>query len=199
MKVFLSGIVIFLACSAVCSDAFCQDTNGTLDTIFARKSVRMYDQAKKVTDAQLDTLVRAGMAAPTAMDRRPWEFVVVTERVSLDKLAQALEYGKMLLTAKAAIVVCGNMEQTIPGKAREFWVQDCSAATENILLAAESIGLGAVWVGVYPDTERAARVRGVLGIPETVIPLCVISIGYPQGGEQPKNKYDPAKIHKNKW
>jgi nitroreductase len=188
-----------MACTAWCGDAFCQDTNETLDTIFARKSVRMYDQSRDVTDAQLDTLVRAGMAAPTAMDRRPWEFVVVTERAGLDKLAQALEYGKMLFTAKAAIVVCGNMEQTIPGKAREFWIQDCSAATENILLAAESMGLGAVWLGVYPDPERAARVRGILGIPETVIPLNVISIGYPQGGEQPKNKYDPAKIHKNKW
>lgn len=199
MKNFLAGVVVLVICVAACGRVFCQETNETLNTIFARKSVRAYDPTREVTYAQLETLVRAGMAAPTAMDRRPWEFVVVTERAGLDELAGVLEYGKMLFAAKAAIVVCGNMEQTIPGTAGEFWVQDCSAATENILLAAESIGLGAVWVGVYPEVKRVERVRAALGIPATVTPLNVISIGYPQGGDKPKDKYDPAKIHKDKW
>lgn len=199
MRIFLTVMTAAVLCAAACGDAFCQDTNETLNTIFSRKSVRVYDQAKNVTDEQLDTLVKAGMAAPTAMDKRPWEFVVVTDRAALDALAAALEYGKMLLAAKAAIVVCGDIEQALPGMAQEFWIQDCSAATENILLAAESMGLGAVWVGVYPYPENMARVRQALGIPATVMPLAVVSIGYPQGGDKPKNKYNPAKVHKNKW
>ena len=176
-----------------------QGYNETIQTILSRKSVRNYDISKNISPAQLDLLVRTGMAAPTAMDKRPWEFVIVTDRTRLDAMAGALDHGKMLLYAKAAIVVCGDINKALPGMAQEFWVQDCSAATENILLAAESMGLGAVWVGLYPFPENMSRVRGVLEIPENVMPLAAVSIGYPRGGEKPKDKYDPARIHKDRW
>ncbi|PKK88697.1 MAG: hypothetical protein CVV64_17800 [Candidatus Wallbacteria bacterium HGW-Wallbacteria-1] len=175
-------------------------TNGadTLSVIHSRKSVRKYTD-KAVEEEKMDKLVRAGMAAPTAADKRPWDFVVVTDRTTLDKLADVLEYGKMLKQAKAAIVVCGNLNKALPGDAAPFWVQDCSAATENILLAAESLGLGAVWIGAYPLQDRVSGLAAILGCPEKIIPLNVISIGYPDGDPKPKNKYDATVIHRDKW
>ncbi len=152
-----------------------------------------------MTQAQLETLLRAGMAAPTAADRRPWAFVVVTARPTLLKLADALGHGKMLKAAGAAIVVFGTRDRFLPKEAAEMWVQDCSAATENILLAAEGTGLGAVWLGVYPVPERMAAVAKAVAAPYNAVPLCVISVGWPGGNEQPKNKYDPSRIHWEKW
>jgi len=169
-----------------------------LTIIHRRKSVRAYLN-KPVTKAQLEILMKAGMAAPTAGDRRPWSFVAINDQQQLTALSSALPYAKMLNKAGAAIVVCGIPEKSYPGIAQEFWVQDCSAATENILLAVEAIDLGAVWIGVYPDPERVAAVQRILGIPDNVIPLNVISIGYPEGTEKPKDKFNPQNIHWEKW
>jgi nitroreductase len=169
-----------------------------LGVIHARKSVRHYTD-EPVTKAQLDTLLRAGMAAPTAGNAQPWSFVVVTDRNQLRELASGLEYGKMLAKAGAAIVVCGMPDEALPGKANGMWVLDCSVASENILLAAEGTGLGAVWVGVYPLKERIEHVRKVLGLPETVVPLNVISLGHPAGIERPKRKYNESRIHWDSW
>ena len=124
-----------------------------LTVIHQRKSVRNYT-VEPVAAKELDQLVRAGFAAPSARNLQPWEFYVITERGTLDALAASLPYGKMLAKAQAAIVVCGNSRQFGEGATREMWVQDCSAATENILLAAEGIGLGAVWIGVYPGMTQ---------------------------------------------
>lgn len=170
----------------------------TLAIIHSRKSVRNYID-KPVTKKQLDTLVRAAMAAPTAANKQPWAFVVITNRETLNKLAEGLQYGKMLKTAGAAIVVCGVVKKALPGIESEFWIQDCSAASQNILLAAESIGLGAVWTGAYPIKERAEFIRQQLNIPKEIIPLNVISIGHPKGLEKPKNKYDEKNVHHEKW
>lgn len=164
-----------------------------LENIHARKSVRSYT-AQAVEEEKVDKLVRAGMAAPTGRDARPWEVVVLNERATLDKLAEGLPYAKMLAQAPLAIVVCGDVS-----KQPEYWFVDCSAMTENILLAAEAMGLGAVWTAAYPYPDREAAVTAVLGLPENVRPLCVIPIGYPAGDEKPKDKYDTAKIHYNKW
>lgn len=169
-----------------------------MSVIFSRKSVRKY-QDKAVPKETLELLMKAGMAAPTAADKRPWAFVAVTDKKQLAALAAALPYGKMIGKAGAAIVVCGMEEKFFPGAEREFWVQDTSAATENILLAAEAGGLGAVWIGVYPDKARYEAVSRVLGLPATVLPLNVVSIGYPMGNEKPKDKFDPKKIHWEKW
>ena len=165
-----------------------------ITVIHSRKSVRTYlDQP--VTKDQLEILLRAGMAAPTAMDKRPWVFVAVTERAVLDTLFYASTYTKMLKKAAAAIIVCGDKRKAMS----DVWVQDCSAAAENILLAAEATGLGAVWCGIYLNPEPTAYVKRVLGLPEEVIPLNIISIGWPTGAEKPKDKWDPANIHWNRW
>ncbi|NUM34126.1 MAG: nitroreductase family protein [Candidatus Brocadiae bacterium] len=170
-----------------------------LSVIHSRKSVRKYVVDKPVSKEDITTLLKAGMAAPTAADKRPWAFVVVTEREKLNALADGLPYGKMLKEAGVAIVVCGVPERMLPGKEADFWVQDCAAATQNILLAAEAIKLGAVWIGCYPLEERLPNIRKILGIPEAMIPLNVISIGHPIGIEKPKNKYDEKNIHWNQW
>jgi nitroreductase len=166
-----------------------------LTVIHSRKSVRKYLN-KPVSREQLEVLLRAGMAAPTAGDKRPWSFVVVTERAMLDTLSFSSRGTRMLTGAAAAIVVCGDKDA---GFKSEVWVHDCSAASENILLAAEAIGLGAVWTGIYLNPEPTAYVKRVLGLPESVYALNIISIGYPTGEEKPKDKWDPNKIHWNKW
>lgn len=164
-----------------------------LETIFSRKSVRQYLD-KEVEPEKIDLLVRAGMAAPSAMDRRPWELVVVNDREAMKVLAESLPYAKMLAGAPMAIVVCGDAE-----KSPNNWYIDCSAVTQNILLAAEALGLGAVWTGAYPSEERVALISETLGLPENIIPLNVVPVGYPDGEQTPKDKYDEAKIHYNKW
>lgn len=166
--------------------------------IFSRKSVRKF-QNKPVSRADLELILKAGMAAPTAVDRRPWAFVAVTDRKMLDTLADKLPYAKMLYQAGAAIVVLGDLDKTLPGEGQAYWIQDCSAVTQNILLAVEALGLGAVWTAVYPSKEREASVREVLGLPLNVIPLNVIPIGVPDGDPKPKDKWDPTVIHWEKW
>jgi nitroreductase len=138
----------------------------------------------------------AAMCAPSAGNQQPWHFIVVTQREQLDALAEVLPYGKMLRQAPLAVVICGDPKLQIH---EGFWVQDCSAATQNILLAAHAKGLGAVWVGVYPKEERIAGIRRLMGVPEHVVPLCVVSIGYPVSRVEPANRYQEARIHLNRW
>ena len=148
---------------------------------------------------ELRDLVRAGFAAPTAGNARPWAFVIVTDRAKLDALADAMPYGKMLKKAPAAIAVCGVESAFRSGESREMWVQDCSAATENILLAAEGTGLGAVWLGVYPYKDRSASISSILKLPEGIVPFSLISVGHPAGTEKPKQKYDPSRLFLQQW
>ncbi len=174
------------------------DKSAALEVILSRKSVRLYT-GKSIPQSEMISLVRAGMAAPSARNAQPWAFVVVTRREQLSALAEALPSGRMLAKAGGAIAVCGVEKEFLDGPPREMWVQDCSAATENILLAAEASGLGAVWLGVYPDKERISNVSRVLKLDAGVIPLNVISIGYPTGAERCKDKYKPEKIHFDTW
>ncbi len=174
------------------------EENQTLKTIHQRKSVRHYTD-QQVTKEQLEILVKAGMAAPTAMNKQPWTFVVVHDQQHMDTLASYLPTKKMLNSASAAIVVCGDMNQALEGVGQEYWIQDCSAATQNILLAAESMGLGAVWLGIYPSEKYVNAVSECLKLPEHVTALCVLSIGYPVGDEKPKDKWKPEKLHWEKW
>ena len=138
------------------------------------------------------------MSAPSAMNLQPWNFILVTERTILNQLAEGLPYAQMLLQAGAAIVVCGTPDIN-DLELSDYWIQDCSAASENILLAVECLKLGAVWTGVYPRKNRIEHVKKVLKIPPVYIPLNVIAIGHPLHAELPKNKYDPEKIHWEKW
>jgi nitroreductase len=169
-----------------------------LTVILNRTSVRDYID-KPLENGILEKLLRAGMAAPSASDKRPWAFIVTDDRDQLNKLAESHPYAKMLTKASIAIVVCGIPHESMIGLASQYWIQDCSAATQNILLAAHALDLGSVWIGVHPIPERVAFVRSVFNIPEDVIPLNVISIGYPKEQPRPKNKFDMNKIHDGKW
>jgi nitroreductase len=165
-----------------------------IETIHQRKSVRNFTD-RKVTKSQLEKIVRAGMAAPTAVNKQPWAFVAITDREILDKLGSGLPYAKMLLKAPAAIVVCGNLEKALQGWGQQFWIQDCAAASQNILLAVESMGLGAVWTAAYPAKDRMETVTKVLNLPKHIVPLNVIPVGYPVGVEKPKDKWKPENLH----
>ncbi|MCX5785915.1 MAG: nitroreductase family protein [Elusimicrobia bacterium] len=172
--------------------------NEALKNIMIRKSVRIFTGAP-VSETQLTELVKAGMAAPSAVDTRPWDFIIVTDKTLLRQLAKNLPYAKMTAQAAAAIVVTGDMRRQYGGENSLYWLMDCSAATENILLAAESMGLGAVWTAVFPEAERVAAVRKILGIPEHITPLNLIPFGVPEGKPQAKDKYNPIQVHKNHW
>lgn len=172
-------------------------TEAVINNIMTRTSIRQFT-SQPIQKDTLDVLVKAGMAAPSAMDKRPWAFVVVTEKAVLDSLNAIHPYAN-LKTATAAIIVCGNKEKFIEGPGAEYWVQDCSAATENILLAAHAYGLGAVWCGVYPIEERIAPVKQVLGMPENIIPLNIITLGYPDQRPEPKDKWDAGNVHYQRW
>jgi nitroreductase len=168
-----------------------------ISVIHSRKSVRNYTE-QQVTKSQLETLVKAGMAAPSAMNKQPWFFVVIDDKDILKTLANKMMFGNMLNYASAAIVVCGDM-RNVPDILPKFWVQDCSAASQNILLAAEGTGLGAVWIGVYPNKVAVKKVRELLNLPRHIVPLNIISIGYPDGTDRPKKKWDEKKMIWNSW
>jgi nitroreductase len=162
---------------------------GALEVIAARKSVRKYLD-KPVEEEKVTALLRAGMAAPSGKDLRPWEFVVVTDTAALHAMADGLPYAKMLAHAPLAIAVCGDVERS------SYWYLDCSAAAQNVLLAAEALDLGAVWTAAYPYDDRVAVVRDALRLPERVVPLCVIPVGYPAAPAAPKDKFDEGKVHR---
>ena len=167
-------------------------SKAVLENIAERKSVRKYLN-KSVEEDKIDAMVKAGMAAPSGMDRRPWEFVVVTDREALDSMAAKLPYAKMLTNAPLAIVVGGDTTRS------SYWYLDCSAATQNVLLAAEALGLGAVWTAAYPYEDRIDVVRQNTGLPENIVPLCVSPIGYPDGPQKAKDKFDLQRVHRNKY
>ncbi len=163
-----------------------------LRAIFTRRSIRRYTD-EPVDEADLQGLLEASMAAPSSSNRKPWHFVVVTDRENLIALAEVHPYGKMLAGAGAAIAVCGDPDIS----AR--WVVDCSAATENILIAAATMGLGAVWLGCHGSPERERAIRGVLGIPSSIGVLSLLSIGHPAEEKEARTQYDPNRVHRNHW
>jgi nitroreductase len=166
---------------------------GFVQTIFARRSIRKYTE-EPVSEEAIEILLKAAMAAPSASNRMPWQFVVVTERETLDALAEAHRHGKMLFEAPLCIAVCGDLTEM-----ERFWVQDCSAATENLLLAATALGLGSVWLGVYPRDERVEAVRQILALPDFITPLSLVSIGHPAEEKEPRTQYDEACVHRERW
>jgi nitroreductase len=162
-----------------------------LEHILARRSIRRYT-AEPVSEEDVTHLLQAAMAAPSASNRRPWEFVVVTEEEVLAALRRGLLFGRY--RAPLAIAVCGNLHRAYPGFAKEFWIQDCSAATENLLLAASGLGLGAVWIGVYPIAPFVRHVRQVLHLPEHVIPLNIVYVGHPAESKEPRTQYEDTRV-----
>lgn len=168
---------------------------GALDGIIGRTSVRNYTD-EPVSEQEIDELMRAAMSAPTGVNKQPWEFAVVTDRKILDSLADALPYAKMVKHAPMAIVVCGNKERFLDGDDSTLWVQDLSAASENILVAAHILGLGAVWTALYPHPDRMAAVSKILNLPQNFVPFNVIPVGHPIGKPTSHDKFHPERIHR---
>ncbi len=172
--------------------------NDVLECIMTRASVRHYTGAEVPQDALL-TMIKAGMAAPTAVNVQPWSFVTVTGRATLDGLCAVLPHAQMLSKAGAAIIVCGLPDKDA-AVAPKFWTIDCTAASENILLAAHALGYGALWTAVYPDNAKMTAVRSLLHIPDNVIPLNVIPVGVPVPGADPvKDKFSTDNVHREQW
>ena len=202
-SLLLSVLIAAAACAPKPQEAACPSA---LEVIASRKSVRSYTD-QPVSDEQVETMLRAAMSAPTGMNVQPWRFVVVRDQAVKEKLAGPR--GGMIAQAPVVFVICG--ETTLMRKpfgqpdaeAVEVengnWTQDCSAATENLLLAAEALGLGAVWTAAHPYADRVNPIREALGLPENVTPLCVVPCGYPAGDDQPKDKWKPENIHYDKW
>ena len=168
-----------------------------IDNILSRSSIRSYT-SEPITDAQLTAIVHAAMSAPSGVNRQPWEFVVVDDHDLLKQLAQALPYAKMTDRAPVAIIPCGNRERFLDGVDCTLWEQDLSAVSENILLSAHALGLGAVWTCLYPHEERLDPVRHILNLPDRLIPFSLIPIGHPAAPAHPIDKWHPDLIHFNR-
>lgn len=166
-----------------------------MQAIFQRRSIRKYTD-KAVSEEQIEQILRAGMAAPSAGNEQPWHFIVINDRDILYEIPKFHPYAQMLTEASHAIVVCGDLTLQ---KYQGYWVQDCSAATENMLLMAQDLGIGSVWLGVYPSEDRVKELKKLLGLPESVIPLNIISIGYSAETREAADRFNPARIHRNKW
>jgi nitroreductase len=168
-----------------------------IGNLFARRSIRRFTD-EPVTPEQVTTLLEAAMAAPSAGNRKPWHFVVVTDAETRAALAESHPHARMLVEAPVCIVPCGEPGLSFADRS-EFWIQDASAATENILLAATGLGLGSVWCGVYPVPERVAEARQILGVPETVIPFAYLAIGHGAEEKEARTQYDEERVHRGHW
>ncbi|MBQ9339031.1 MAG: nitroreductase family protein [Paludibacteraceae bacterium] len=175
-----------------------EKAEAALEVINSRVSVRQFT-GEKLSAEQIETILRAGMSAPTAVNKQPWAFVVVDDEAILKQLSEAILSSRIENGASHVVVVCGDMDKALEGEAQGYWVEDTSAATENMLLAAHAMGLGGLWVGVYPISERVQQVSKIIQTPEHIIPMCLVVLGQP--AEQPavKDKWKVENIHYNKF
>ena len=169
----------------------------TLDAIFSRRSIRAY-RDEPVPEEQVDTLLRVAMVAPSALDERPWHFVVVRDRDTLRGLAEGMEHCAMLREAPLGLVFCGDPRlEKIPGL--DFWVQDLSASVQNVHLAAHAMGLGSVWVALHPIEDRMRPVRQALNLPAEIVPFAVLCVGLPGETLEGEDRFDPSRVHREQW
>lgn len=166
-----------------------------IQVILGRRSIRKFT-GETIPENDVKLLLEAAMAAPSACNQQPWHYIVVKDKATFDKITEAQPYTRMLPKASIAVIVCADPNlQTCPG----FWVQDCSASTENLLLAAHAMGYGATWCGIYPNDDTVWKIRELLGIPKTVYPLCVVAVGVPDEEKPPADRYNQARVHTEKW
>jgi nitroreductase len=172
-------------------------TNDKLQFIFGRRSIRVYDPVA-VNETAVTQLLQAAMAAPSAVTRDPWRFVVIRNKETLSTIAAALPNGGMLATAPLGIVVCGDIEAA-HDRQFSYLLQDCSAAIENLLLCAHVLGLGACWLGVHPREDRVQKLREILQLPASVVPIATIAIGHPGETKEPRTRFNCDYVHWEKW
>jgi len=166
-----------------------------IECLLTRRSIRAYTD-RPIEPEQLHTLLEVFMRSPSAADARPWHLIVVEDRLQLAALAERMPKCDMLRTASLGLVVCGDPSlEKIPG----FWVQDCAAATENLLLAVHSLGLGGVWIGLHPVPARETAARELLEIPAGILPFSIVALGWPAETPPPDSRYEAAKVHRNRW
>jgi nitroreductase len=168
-----------------------------LSWIFGRRSIRQYAPGE-VGQQEVQTMLEAAMAAPSAMTKDPWRFVIIRRPQTLARLAEILPGGKMLSTTALAIVVCGDLDAALE-RQLSYLLQDCSAAIENLLLAAHGLGVGACWVGVHPSPGSVRAVRELLGLPGTIIPIAAVALGRPAEQPEPRTRFNPQAVHLEKW
>jgi nitroreductase len=166
-----------------------------MSIIYERRSIRKY-MNKPVPEETITQILKAGMAAPSAGNEQPWHFIVIRDRGLLDKIPEFHPYSQMLGQVNVAIVVCGDPKLE---KYKGFWVQDCSAAMENMLLMAVELGLGSVWLGVYPLEDRILGLRTLLKLPDHILPLSILPIGYPAESKEPSERFDQSRVHNDQW
>ncbi len=170
----------------------------TNNPVFTRRSVRDF-LPKEVEKEKMERILRAGMEAPSAHNRRPWEFIVVSDAAKRAAIAEMSPYAKMLPSAAAAIIVCGNLKLGAKEPEDTYWVQDCAAATENILVQISGEDLGGVWLGWYPDARRVEALHSYFNLPGHIIPFSVIAVGYPEKPADAPSRYDEKLVHWNSW
>lgn len=202
MKHFLLlalAAIMLLSCGNQCQDKNCKvmKEQAVIENIQTRVSVRQFT-GEKISQEQIKTLLQCAMAAPSAINKQPWAFIVIDDEAVIAQLGQEFPYSRCDQKPAIAIVPCGDLQKAIPGS-EGFWINDVSAATENILLAAHAMGLGAVWTGVHPNMERVAAAQRVLNLPEHILPLCIIPVGVPAEQPEVKDKWNESNIHYNRW
>jgi nitroreductase len=166
-----------------------------MTALYSRRSIRLYTP-KQIPSTIVQDILRAAMCAPSAGNERPWHFIVLTERAILDEIPKFHPYAAMLKLAHTAILVCGDVSLE---KHKGYWVLDCAAATQNLLLAAHAKGLGAVWCGVYPNEDRVLNLRKLLKLSEHIVPFSLIPLGFSDETKQAVERFDASRIHENRW
>ena len=168
-----------------------------LDWIYSRRSIRRYEE-KDVDPQIIRELLEAAMAAPSAVGKDPWHFMVVKNRETLETIADGLPNGTMLADAPLGVVVCGDIERA-HSNLESYMIQDCAAAIENLLLAANALSLGACWLGVHPRPERIAHIRSIFNLPEHIVPIAGIALGYPAEVKESRTRYNADAVHYERW
>jgi len=171
--------------------------NPALHFIFSRRSVRRYENREIPADIFTD-LFEAAMAAPSAVAKDPWHFILVRDRKMLDNMLRVLPNGQMLRQAPAAVVVCGDINRAHLNEV-SYMLQDLSAAVENLLLAATALDLGSCWLGMHPRPDRMDGIRSLFSLPENIIPVCGIALGWPAENPEPRTRFNPERVHLEKW
>jgi nitroreductase len=165
------------------------------EVISTRRSIRKYKE-KEVPDEMVHTIIRAAMMAPSAGNQQPWHFIITRDRKKMSEVTEFHPYASMLKKVPAAIVVCGDPSGK---KWPDFWPQDCSAAVQNMLLSARDLGLGTVWVGVYPLEDRMGGIRKLFGIPGNIYPFAIVPVGWPAAEFKEMDRYNASLIHSENW